>query len=226
AVSVEGLTDAATVSPPPSHATFTGPELPSEFQWLRTPEPERLFSLSARPGNLRLYGRESIGSWYEFSLVARRQEHHRFRAETTVDFTAETYQQMAGLTHYYNRFKFHALGITWHEKLGRCLTILSCPGDYPHGQLSFPIGSGIGVGEGRLHLAVEVIDNDAQFFWKREGDRDWTPVGPVLDGGVVSDEGGVGEHGSFTGAFVGMFAFDITGSGHPADFESFSYQPR
>ncbi|MDO6963254.1 glycoside hydrolase family 43 protein [Rhizobium alvei] len=225
AVSVEGPTDAVTVSPPASHAIFTGPELSAEFQWLRTPEPERLFSLSARPGHLRLYGRESIGSWYEFSLVARRQEHHRFRAETTVDFTADTYQQMAGLTHYYNRFKFHALGITLHEKLGRCLTILSCPGDYPHGRLSFPIGSGLGIGDGRLHLAVEVIDNDAQFFWKREGDKDWTPAGPVLDGGVVSDEGGVGEHGSFTGAFVGMFAFDITGSGHPADFESFSYQP-
>ena len=66
-------------------------------------------------------------------------------------------------------------------------------------------------------------DNDLQFFWHADGDAEWKAIGPVLDGGVVSDEGGVGEHGSFTGAFVGMFAYDITGGGKAADFDSFSY---
>jgi hypothetical protein len=33
---------------------------------------------------LRLHARESIGSWFEQSLVARRQEHLAFRAETTL----------------------------------------------------------------------------------------------------------------------------------------------
>ena len=35
------------------HYDFDGLELPLDFQWLRTPEPERIFSLSARPGHLR-----------------------------------------------------------------------------------------------------------------------------------------------------------------------------
>ena len=216
----------AVLQPKPTRIVreFDTSELPSEFQWLRSPAKGRLFSTTARAGHLRLFGRESIGSWFEQALVARRQEHHRFRAETVIEFDPENYQQVAGLTHYYNRYKFHALGVTWHETLGHCLTILSCPGTYPSGALTFPAGEGISIPKGPLHLAVEVNDNDLQFFWKHHLAEDWQPIGPVLDGGVVSDEGGVGEHGSFTGAFVGMFAFDITGEAKTADFDSFIYE--
>jgi xylan 1,4-beta-xylosidase len=60
-----------------------------------------------------------------------------------------------------------------------------------------------------------------QFHWRVDGD--WQPVGPILDASLISDEAGRGEHGSFTGAFVGIAAFDISGSGRPADFGRFSY---
>ncbi|MBL0373129.1 glycoside hydrolase family 43 protein [Rhizobium sp. KVB221] len=223
-INVPSPTGASTQSPPSQVSTdFDSEQLPIEFQWLRTPRPERLFSLSERAGHLRLHGRESIGSWFEFSLVARRQEDHSFRAETVVEFDPDTYQQAAGLTHYYNRYKFHALAVSWHETLGRVLVIQSCPGDYPSGNLTFPIGSGISLPAGRIHLAVEVRDNDLQFFWHADGEAEWQQIGPILDGGVVSDEGGVGEHGSFTGAFVGMFAYDISGRVQAADFDHFSY---
>ena len=118
---------------------FSPEGLPLDFQWLRTPHPERIFSLSARPGWLRLVARELIGSWFEQALVARRQEHFGYRAETEVDFEPWTFQQAAGLTAYYNRHKFHCLAVTWDETLGRCLTILSCEGDFPEGRLSFPL---------------------------------------------------------------------------------------
>ena len=49
-----------------SHNTFTGSELPLEFQWLRTPYPARLFSLTGKA--LRLHARESVGSWFEQSF--------------------------------------------------------------------------------------------------------------------------------------------------------------
>jgi xylan 1,4-beta-xylosidase len=52
--------------------TFDRPELPLEFQWLRSPYPDELFSLTERPGYLRLYGRKTIGSLFRQSLVARR----------------------------------------------------------------------------------------------------------------------------------------------------------
>ena len=66
---------------------------------------------------LRLFGRESIGSWFEQALVARRQEHFSFRAETELDFAPDTFQQAAGLTHYYNRHKFHFLAVSHDERL-------------------------------------------------------------------------------------------------------------
>jgi xylan 1,4-beta-xylosidase len=205
---------------------FDSAALPEDFQWLRTPQPERIFSLSARPGYLRLIGRESIGSWFEQALVARRQEHHRFRVETVLDFEPDTYQQAAGLTHYYNRHKFHAVMVTRHETLGRVVTVFSCPGDYPNGRMEFPAGSGVSLPDGPVGLALDISDNELQIFWRAGQDGAWQPLGPVLDAGVISDEGGRGEHGSFTGAFAGMLAFDTSGRAKPADFAGFSYESR
>ncbi|TDK38683.1 glycoside hydrolase family 43 protein [Rhizobium deserti] len=215
-----------TRSEPPARIErrFDQAQLPGEFQWLRSPYPERLFNLSDRPGYLRLHGRESLGSWFEQSLVARRQEHHSFRAETAVEFLPDTYQQAAGLTHYYNRHKLHALAVTLHEKLGRVVTVFSCPGDFPHAKMTYPAGSGMAVPEGPVHLAMEIRGNDLAFFWRSSADHEWQQIGPALDAGVVSDEGGRGEHGSFTGAFAGMFAFDTSGRAQPADFQFFSYE--
>jgi len=224
-VEVLAPTDAEAIEKPArSETRFEPGPLPWDFQWLRTPQPERILSLAERPGHLRLFGRESIGSWFEQALVARRQEHHSFRAETTVDFTPETYQQVAGLTHYYNRHKFHALVVTLHERLGRVVTIFSCPGDFPHGRMVFPVDSGAAVPEGSLDLAMEIKENDLQFYWRTASGGSWAAVGPLLDAGVISDEGGRGEHGSFTGAFAGMVAFDTSGRGRPADFSHFTYE--
>ena len=225
ATEVPAPADAVIVEKPARVETgFDEAQLPAEFQWLRTPVPQRIFSLTERPGFLRLFGRESIGSWFEQALVARRQEHHRFRVETVVDFDPDTYQQAAGLTHYYNRHKFHALAVTLHETLGRVVTIFSCPGDFPHGRMIFPAGSGISVPAGPVHLAMEIQDNDLQFSWRPQGANEWQEIGPKLDAGVISDEGGRGEHGSFTGAFAGVFAFDTSGRGRAADFDRFSYE--
>jgi xylan 1,4-beta-xylosidase len=225
-VTVPGLGGAiVNEAPMRSEYSFDARTLPADFQWLRTPKPERIFNLGDRLGHLRLIARESIGSWFEQALVARRQEHHSFRAETVVEFDPDTYQQVAGLTHYYNRHKFHAVAVTLHETLGRCVTILSCNGDYPNGRLSFPAGSGVALpASGRVQLSMEIRDNDLQFFWQTEGKGAWQPIGPVLDAGVVSDEGGRGEHGSFTGAFAGMFAFDTSGRAKTADFDWFNYE--
>ena len=58
------------------------------------------------------------------------------------------------------------------------------------------------------------------------GGGGWSPIGLELDASVISDEGGRGEHGSFTGAFVGMLAFSITGQGAEARFRWFNNTPR
>ncbi len=197
--------------------------MPLDFQWLRTPHPERIWSLTARPGWLRLTARESIGSWFEQALVARRQEHFGYRAETEVEFAPWNFQQAAGLTAYYNRTQFYALAVGWDEVFGRSLTILSCSGDWPEGRLSFPLAAPVRLGENRVKLSIRVDGADLQFFYAEAGGA-WRAVGPTLDATVLSDEAGRGEHGSFTGAFVGLFAFDTSGAGATADFATFEYE--
>ena len=85
---------AAPTEPQPARRTYSfSPDagLPLDFQWLRTPHPERIFSLSARPAGFASIARESIGSWFEQALVARRQEHFVYRAETELDFQPSSF---------------------------------------------------------------------------------------------------------------------------------------
>ena len=202
--------------PAPATTHDFAAELPPEFQWLRTPCPERIFQLTGSA--LRLIGRESLGSWFEQALVARRQEHQAYRAETTVLVDPPNWQRAAGLITYYNRHKFHAALITREPGFGRCLRIVSCIGD-PSEALTFQ--QPIALPDGPITLAVVVERATQQFFWRADGEEQ--PLGPALDASLISDEGGRGEHASFTGAFVGMVAHDLTGRGWSADFTRFSY---
>lgn len=204
----------------PASYAFSGPLHP-DFQWLRTPDKGRLFRTG--DGALTLIGRESLGSWFEQALVARRQQHFRCRTEVRVEFAPETYQEAAGPATCYNRHKFRALVVTHEPGVGRALDILSCPGDWPAAALSRPLARPVPVPDGPLDLAVEVDHARQRFFWREH--ETWRQIGPVFDASVISDEGGRGEHGSFTGAFVGMVAFDITGKGREARFTRFSYAP-
>lgn len=213
---------AAVAAPPaPSEHRFTGPRMPPEFQWLRTPDPSRPFTLTGEA--LRLWGRESLGGWFEQSLVARRQEHFAFRAETELAFDPDTHQQAAGLAAYYNRHKLHFLAVTHGAALGRVLTILSYLGDWPEARLAFPLTSPIPLPDGPVALALEIDHAVLRFFWR--GPEGWTPVGPELDASILFDESGRGEGASFTGTMIGMAAFDVSGRARPADFTRFAYLP-
>ena len=112
----------------PERVNFQGPELPVEFQWLRSPYPEELFSLTERPGHLRLFGRETIGSLFRQSLIARRIQSHCCSIQTKIEFEPRHFQHMAGLVLYYNASKFHYFYISHDEKgeqSGKHLRVMS-----------------------------------------------------------------------------------------------------
>ncbi len=218
----------------PVKTVFEPGPLPPPFQWLRTPRPERLFSLSERPGFLRLYARESVGSWYEQALVARRQTGFRFDAETEVAAAPENFMQLAGLIAYYNRSSYHYLALTHDDSVGVCLQVITCNGEWPTAntylalETPTPVKAGVPVA-----MRMETRDTALRFFWRQDG-GDWRRIGPVLDASVLSDECGEGQNvkspasftgvGNFTGAFVGMAANDICGLTMTADFSHFSYR--
>ena len=197
--------------------------LHKDFQWLRTPETERIFEL--KDGKLRLYGRESIGSWFEQALVARRQTHFSYDAETVIDFSPADERHFAGLTAYYSRYNFFYLTVTAHSNGQRELLLMTSEASWPDGNLKFPAAPVQIPNVGKVKLALTVRGSAAQFFYALEGQA-LKPIGPVLDASLLSDEcGGHQAHGSFTGAFVGVAASDLNGTALHADFDYFTYRP-
>jgi xylan 1,4-beta-xylosidase len=208
---------------PAARADFDSAQLPMDFQWLRSPWPEELFSLTARPGHLRLYGAESIGSLFRQSLVARRQQSHCFSAATVVDFEPERFQQMAGLVCYYNSVKFHYLYISHDEALGKHIRVMSfLPDQVQSDAFSEPVAI---PGGKPVHLRVEV-DYERLWFAFRVGGGNWQRLPGPLDASILSDEAGAPGSPSFTGAFVGMCCQDLSGARHAADFDYFFYRDR
>jgi xylan 1,4-beta-xylosidase len=204
----------------PARTVFDGPGLPLDFQWLRSPFPDELFSLAARPGWLRLFGRETIGSQYRQALVARRQQAHCYGARTMLDFAPEHFQQMAGLVCYYGASKFHYLFVSRDEAHGRHVQVMSALPDSPQADAftqPVPLPDA-----GLIHLRVEVDREHLRFAWSLDGE-DWTWLSEVFDASILSDEATAPGAPNFTGAFVGMACQDLSGAARPADFESFTY---
>ncbi|KAK0670116.1 glycosyl hydrolases family 43-domain-containing protein [Cercophora samala] len=201
--------------------------LHKDFQWLRTPETERIFNLDN--GKLNLIGRESIGSWFEQALVARRQEHFSYDAETVIDYSPTDEREFAGLTAYYCRYNFFYLIVSAHSDGQRELLIMASEASWPVGNLSLPLSNPESVvipNEGKVRLKVTVRGKELQFWYALEGEGELKKIGPVFDASIVSDEcGGHQAHGSFTGAFVGVAASDLNGTARVASFDSFVYTP-
>jgi xylan 1,4-beta-xylosidase len=206
----------------PAREDFDADTLPLAFQWLRTPYPDDLFSLRARPGHLRLYGRETIGSLFRQALVARRQQSHCYSAATRLEFEPEHFQQMAGLVCYYNSAKFHYCYLSRDEG-GRFLQVMSAlPDQVAADAFTAPIRMS---GSAPIELRVEV-DYERLRFAYRVGDGAWTWLPQLFDASILSDEASAPGMPNFTGAFVGMACQDLAGTARPADFDWFEYRER
>ncbi len=210
--------------PSPIREDFDAPQLPMDFQWLRTPWPEEIFSLTERPGFLRLFGRETIGSLFKQSLVARRQQSHCISAATVVEFEPEHFQQSAGLVCYYNGTKFHYLHLSHDETHGKHLRVMSCVPDSTQAD-SFTPPVGIPAGTS-VHLRVEIDYERLHFAYRIEGDKDWHWLPQQFDASILSDEAAAPGQPNFTGAFIGMACQDMSGASRPADFDFFEYRQR
>jgi xylan 1,4-beta-xylosidase len=208
--------------PRPVFEEFDRPELPIDFQWLRSPYPGELFSLTERPGWLRLYGRETIGSTFRQALVARRQQAHCYTAATLMEFEPERFQQMAGLVCYYNASKFHYLYVSHDDAIGKLIRVMSC---LPDQLVSDVFSAPIPIAAGPVELRVEV-DFERLYFAYRLGSGQWARIPGPLDASILSDEAAAPGTPNFTGAFVGVCCQDLAGTGRAADFDWFEYRER
>lgn len=218
---------------PPYHATnnvlqqlkddFNSQELNINFQSLRIPIDESWASLKSRPGFLTLFGRESLSSIHEQSLLARRIQSLKMEVSTCLDFQPENFQQMAGLVCYYNTAHFHYLHVTANDDGKKCLQIIS----YDHFEHVEVFREPVILPNEMVYLKVALNGAALQFYYAIKEDE-WIKAGNELNAGILSDdyvrEGGTRYRPAFTGAFVGLCCQDLTGKNYPVYFDWFNYE--
>jgi len=177
------------------------------------------FDLKSRPGWLRLYGKESPVSPFHQTLLSRRVQHFRWRAETAMEYEPEDFQQFAGLNVRYDETTQVMLTLSNNEgkKQLNLLGLDKKATDYPLKD------SPVDYDSNKVYLAVEMKKHELQFFYSSTG-KNWKAIGPVMDSSIYSDD--YVDPFGFTGMFVGMACHDLTGRRKIADFEYFRYIPK
>lgn len=210
----------------PETEHFAGERFSIHLHSLREPVTEAWATLRERPGFLRMYGRESLYSKHRQSLIARRQQSFQAEAETALEFSPETYQQMAGLIYYYNTHNYYYLYLSRDERCGLCIGIMSSS----RGTYDEPLAVPVSIeGWTRCCLKAEINHEALQFFYSGDA-LQWRPIGGVLDASVISDENaewvkdGIALDQGFTGAFLGLCVQDLSGRRQHADFDYFTYR--
>ncbi len=200
--------------------TFVNKDFLADFKTLRLPLDEKRFSLTERPGFLRIHGGQSPSSRYEQSLLARRQTDFSFEAETKFSFNPVNFQQFAGMVYRYDEDTQYLCVVTRDEVKGKVLQVYTVMPD-AQGPYNFFRDMEVTLEEDKPVYIRLCVDKTKGFFcWSQDG-KNFRKIRPLLDVTKLSDEAfGQG----FTGAFVGMYCADLISYSNYADYEYFSYK--
>lgn len=198
----------------PERDDFNSPALRLPWQFLRLPLTERDYSLTEKPGFLRLYGGNGLGSRFKQSMIAQRLTEVNAVIETCVYFEPRYFKQMAGLILHYDNDNYLYLHVTRDEELGKVITLLKAENKKytsPFGYIPVPENNPI-----KLRLVLN--HGFASFSWNTNDE--WHSLRPEIDASFLSDEACM--EGWFTGTMAGLCCQDLTGFHLPADFDYFS----
>ena len=172
---------------------------------------------------MTLIGQGSLANTHDLSLIARRWQAFYFDAQVKVKFNPFSYQQMAGLTNYYNDRHWSFVFITWNEINGSVIEV----GENNRGKYtSYLKDDAIKIPEGTEYVwfRTKVRKQTYRYEYSFDGTH-FTEIPVTLDAAVLSDDYVLQSYGGFfTGAFVGLAAVDYSGYEVSADFYDFSYQ--
>ena len=222
-VYVDAPKDAVEIDMPEHHSfhdEFDEQELNGEWNTLRVPFTEAMGNIG--DGRLLLRGQGSLCNTHELSLVAKRWQAFYFDASVKVSYQPFSYQQMAGLTNFYNDRHWSFAFVTWNEKNGRVIEVAQCNrGAYT----SYLRDNAIPVPEGAdVWLRTKVRKETYTYEYSFNG-IDFEPIPVELNAAVLSDDYVLQSYGGFfTGAFVGMACVDYAGYDTKAEFRSFDYK--
>jgi alpha-N-arabinofuranosidase len=184
------------------------------FQWnfLRTPH-EDFWSLTERPGYLRLHLRsQMISKWENPTFICRRQQHLSFAARTVMEFTPQSVNEEAGLVLLQNsdfQYRFvHAL-----TDGGAVVRLVKRAAGEEEVLAEKPVSTE------KLYMKVEAIEQEYSFYYATAAEV-WVSLLENADGRILSTD----VAGGFVGAYIGMYA---SSNGRPsknvADFDWFEY---
>jgi xylan 1,4-beta-xylosidase len=147
--------------------------------------------------------------------------------EATIEYRPRSFQHLAGITAYYNTRNWYFLHVTADDQGQAVLRVACCD----RGALSVDEAEGIPLGKTRvLRLGLDLEGPVLRFRY--DTGEGWSTLGPPLDATVLSDEhaeefedGRIRSLG-FTGAFVGLWAWDLAGGGLAADFDDAAWSER
>jgi xylan 1,4-beta-xylosidase len=191
---------------------FDATELDFCWNFLRTPR-EPFWSLTDRPGYLRLRLRpQMLAAWENPSFVGRRQQHMHFAARTVLEFMPRGENEVAGLALLQNSdFHFRCV---FTLKDGNTVVRLT-----RRRQGQEEVLAEKPVSAHRLYLKVEAAGQDYHFYFATRSEA-WEPLAERVDGRILSTD----VAGGFVGAYIGLYA---SSNGEPsenvADFDWFEY---
>ncbi|AQW20992.1 glycoside hydrolase 43 family protein [Lentilactobacillus curieae] len=223
-VEVDAPKDAIITDAPLDHSRhddFDDDVLDNDWNTLRVPFNAEMGSTGS--GNLRLVGKNSLASTFDVSLVASRWQAFNFDAETKVKFNPFSYQQMAGLTNFYNDKHWSWIFVTFDENKGRVIEVAeNNRGNYTsylkEDAISIPANIEA------VYFRTKVRKQTYTYEYSFDG-KEWKEVPVKLDAAVLSDDYVLQTYGGFfTGAFVGLAAVDYAGYDEPAEFDYFDYK--
>jgi xylan 1,4-beta-xylosidase len=190
-----------------------GPRLGLVYNHVRNPRPGS-WSLTERQGFLRLHGSSaSLDEVSSPAFVGRRQQHHRCRASTLLQFSPAKEGERAGLTVRANESNHYDVVVTrdggelvvqlWSRVLGTSTRIAQET-----------------IADDAIELGIEAYPDHYECFFTQRG-------GPArLLGRVPTEPVSTESAGGFTGVYFGMFATTSAGAEMPAaDFDWFEYRP-
>jgi len=221
---VEGPADAIYTESAKDHSQhddFTAAELDINWNTLRVPFTEKMGTTG--DGRLTLTGQGSLANTHDLSLIARRWQAFYFDAQVKVKFNPFSYQQMAGLTNYYNDSHWSFVFITWNEINGPVIEV----GENNRGKYtSYLKDNAIKIPEGTEYVWFRTKVRKESYTYEYSFDGvSFTEIPVKLDAAVLSDDYVLQSYGGFfTGAFVGLAAVDYSGYDASAEFYDFVYQ--
>lgn len=203
------------------HDEFQSEHLDLGWNTLRQPFTKDMGSTG--DGQLILKGKNTLSSTFDVSMVAQRWQTFNFDAETKVKFDPYTYQQMAGLTNFYNDKHWSWIYITWDENRGHVIEVAQNDNNQ---YTSFLKDEAIKIPENVDYVWFRTKVRKLSYHYEYSFDgQTWHEIAVQLDAAILSDDYVLQNYGGFfTGAFVGLAAVDYAGYDLPATFDFFDYK--